>query len=214
MLSHSIGRLRAIGMLEGVSFLVLLGVAMPLKYLAGMPAAVKIVGWVHGILFVALCWTLAEVQREAVAQPDNQAEPQGNNQADAGREQASETEAEAVAALKDLGAQIKLNDNGEATTVSFFTTDPRIQRAHRTPITNRELEHLKALTSLGTLNLMQTTGVTDESLVHLTGLLRLRTLHLLGTQVTGSGLAPLKGLTSLPSFPWATAISPTRTSMG
>ncbi len=46
------GRVRIIGMAEAVSFLVLMGVAMPLKYLAGFPAAVKWTGWGHGILFV------------------------------------------------------------------------------------------------------------------------------------------------------------------
>jgi len=45
---------RWIGRLEGVSFLLLLGVAMPLKYLADRPEAVRWVGWAHGILFVAL----------------------------------------------------------------------------------------------------------------------------------------------------------------
>ena len=40
--------------IEGVSTLVLLGVAMPLKYLAGMPMAVSIVGSLHGFLFVGL----------------------------------------------------------------------------------------------------------------------------------------------------------------
>ncbi len=39
-------------MLEGISFLVLLGVAMPLKYLAGQPMAVRVVGSAHGLLFV------------------------------------------------------------------------------------------------------------------------------------------------------------------
>ena len=47
--------------MEGVSFLLLMFIAMPLKYLAGMPMAVKVVGWAHGILFVlfgmALLWT-------------------------------------------------------------------------------------------------------------------------------------------------------------
>ena len=33
--------------------LVLLGIAMPLKYLANLPEAVKITGWIHGVLFVA-----------------------------------------------------------------------------------------------------------------------------------------------------------------
>lgn len=46
-------RFRLIALLEGVSFLVLLGIAMPLKYLAGMPLAVRVVGLAHGLLFVA-----------------------------------------------------------------------------------------------------------------------------------------------------------------
>jgi len=44
--------LRRIGIAEGVSFLVLLLIAMPLKYLANWPLAVKYVGWLHGLLFV------------------------------------------------------------------------------------------------------------------------------------------------------------------
>lgn len=51
----SIGRLRIIGIFEGISMLVLLFIAMPLKYFAGIPEAVKMVGWIHGILFVAFC---------------------------------------------------------------------------------------------------------------------------------------------------------------
>ncbi|TXK48612.1 DUF3817 domain-containing protein [Pontibacter qinzhouensis] len=47
-----IGRLRAVGILEGLSFLLLLGIAMPLKYMAGIPEAVKYTGWAHGLLFV------------------------------------------------------------------------------------------------------------------------------------------------------------------
>jgi len=47
-----IRQLRIIGIIEGISFLVLLGVAMPLKYLAGMPRAVSVVGMAHGVLFI------------------------------------------------------------------------------------------------------------------------------------------------------------------
>jgi integral membrane protein len=47
-------RLRLLGTVEGVSTLVLFGIAMPLKYLAGVPMAVTIVGSIHGVLFVAL----------------------------------------------------------------------------------------------------------------------------------------------------------------
>jgi integral membrane protein len=45
--------LRLVGLLEGLSYLLLLFVAMPLKYAAGLPGAVKVVGMIHGILFIA-----------------------------------------------------------------------------------------------------------------------------------------------------------------
>jgi len=41
-----------ISTLEGISFLVLLGIAMPLKYIWDMPQMVQMVGMAHGILFV------------------------------------------------------------------------------------------------------------------------------------------------------------------
>ena len=45
---------RRMGLVEGVSTLILFGIAMPLKYMAGMPLAVRIAGSVHGFLFVGL----------------------------------------------------------------------------------------------------------------------------------------------------------------
>jgi len=50
-----IGWLRAIGFWEGISFLVLVFVCVPLKYLGGHPIGVHIVGPVHGALFLAVC---------------------------------------------------------------------------------------------------------------------------------------------------------------
>ena len=47
-------RLRAVAFIEGVSYLVLLLIAMPLKYFADMPLAVRICGSIHGLLFVWL----------------------------------------------------------------------------------------------------------------------------------------------------------------
>ena len=55
-----LSRLRVIGNIEGISYLLLLGVAMPLKYLAGMPGAVKIAGSIHGFLFVGFMVALAQ----------------------------------------------------------------------------------------------------------------------------------------------------------
>ena len=57
-----IGRLRIIAFLEGVSFLFLLGIAMPLKYMAGMPVAVKISGMAHGIFFILFIFALIDVK--------------------------------------------------------------------------------------------------------------------------------------------------------
>jgi integral membrane protein len=50
--------LRRIAFIEGISFLVLLCIAMPLKYLAHLPQAVLAAGWAHGVLFVILCAAL------------------------------------------------------------------------------------------------------------------------------------------------------------
>ncbi|MBK7941373.1 MAG: DUF3817 domain-containing protein [Flavobacteriales bacterium] len=47
-----LARFRTVAIAEGWSFLVLLFVAMPLKYMIGWPWAVKVVGWAHGVLFV------------------------------------------------------------------------------------------------------------------------------------------------------------------
>lgn len=46
--------LRQLAIVEGISTLLLFFVAMPLKYFAGLPLAVTVVGSVHGFLFVAL----------------------------------------------------------------------------------------------------------------------------------------------------------------
>lgn len=51
-------------MAEGISLLVLLGIAMPLKYFVNMPEAVKFTGWIHGILFIAYCWLAYVVKEE------------------------------------------------------------------------------------------------------------------------------------------------------
>jgi integral membrane protein len=55
MFSTPIGRFRVIGFLEGISLLLLLGVAMPVKYMLGEPILVRYIGLVHGLLFVLFC---------------------------------------------------------------------------------------------------------------------------------------------------------------
>lgn len=55
-------RLQLVGRIEGASFLVLLSVAMPLKYLGGVAAATRVAGAVHGLLFL---WYLSALARAA-----------------------------------------------------------------------------------------------------------------------------------------------------
>jgi len=52
LINSHIGRLRIIGFLEGVSFILLVFVGMPLKYWLDSPWLVKNVGMAHGILFM------------------------------------------------------------------------------------------------------------------------------------------------------------------
>ena len=51
-MNATLKRLHLIGILEGISSLVLFFVAMPMKYLLDMPLAVKYTGWAHGVLFL------------------------------------------------------------------------------------------------------------------------------------------------------------------
>ena len=55
---------RKIALAEGISFIVLLFVAMPLKYLAHIPIAVTICGGLHGVLFVAFIIQAREVKSD------------------------------------------------------------------------------------------------------------------------------------------------------
>lgn len=57
----SLSLFRKVAVAEGISYLLLLFIAMPLKYLADLPLAVKYTGWAHGMLFVlyAACLVMA-----------------------------------------------------------------------------------------------------------------------------------------------------------
>src|SRR4051812_48336258 len=59
--SNRIGRT---GIAEGISYLVLLLICMPLKYLAGIPEAVKVMGWMHGVLFIAFMFAIFQGRRK------------------------------------------------------------------------------------------------------------------------------------------------------
>ena len=60
-LASPLSRLRLIGFVEGWSFLVLLLIAMPLKYALDVPTPVKVVGSAHGGLFVLFVAAVLEV---------------------------------------------------------------------------------------------------------------------------------------------------------
>lgn len=60
----SIGRFLITGILEGISFLFLLGIAMPLKHIAGKPQAVEVAGMIHGVLFILYMLLLLMVMIE------------------------------------------------------------------------------------------------------------------------------------------------------
>ncbi|OAV44972.1 DUF3817 domain-containing protein [Lewinella sp. 4G2] len=54
-LSSEFGRFRLLGIIEGISFLLILGITMPLKYIYDQPEPNKIAGMIHGALFIFYC---------------------------------------------------------------------------------------------------------------------------------------------------------------
>lgn len=64
LLKTSLGRFRLISIIEGISYILLLFVAMPLKYMFDMPLAVRVVGSLHGALFIAYMFMLLQVIME------------------------------------------------------------------------------------------------------------------------------------------------------
>lgn len=58
-------KFRLINKIEGISFIILLFIAMPLKYSFGYPMATKIVGMAHGLLVFAFIYQIIEAKKEA-----------------------------------------------------------------------------------------------------------------------------------------------------
>jgi integral membrane protein len=56
---NQIRMFRMIALAEGCSFLILLCIAMPMKYFMGMPEVVRVVGSIHGGLFLLYVGLLA-----------------------------------------------------------------------------------------------------------------------------------------------------------
>ena len=64
LIKSSLGRLRIIAFLQGVSFLLLMFVAMPLKYVWGLTHATMDIGMAHGLLFILYILLVIPVQFE------------------------------------------------------------------------------------------------------------------------------------------------------
>ena len=64
-------RFLSIGKLEGYSYLALLFIAMPLKYMADMPLAVRIAGSIHGALFVTFMVIILIMIRKKLLTTEN-----------------------------------------------------------------------------------------------------------------------------------------------
>lgn len=64
LLRAPLGRFRAVSALEGLSYALLVFVAMPLKYGFELPEMVRVVGMAHGLLFLAFVATLALAMRD------------------------------------------------------------------------------------------------------------------------------------------------------
>jgi len=57
-------KFRLINKIEGYSFIILLFIAMPLKYSFGFPIATKVAGMIHGLLFMIFIYQLLESMKE------------------------------------------------------------------------------------------------------------------------------------------------------
>lgn len=67
--SKKLAVLRGTAIAEGITFLVLILIAMPLKYFFDLPVAVKIAGWPHGILFmvfIGLAWNYMSAYNKSI----------------------------------------------------------------------------------------------------------------------------------------------------
>jgi len=58
-------KFRLINKIEGISFIILLFIAMPMKYSFGIPMATKVVGMLHGLLVFAFIYQIIEAKKEA-----------------------------------------------------------------------------------------------------------------------------------------------------
>ncbi|PNV82143.1 MAG: hypothetical protein C0627_11215 [Sulfurimonas sp.] len=65
MKNENVVKFGHINSIEGYSYLALVFIAMPMKYFLDIPLAVKIVGMIHGVLFILFCLLLVKAWQEA-----------------------------------------------------------------------------------------------------------------------------------------------------
>ena len=65
MKNENVVKFGQINTIEGYSYLALVFIAMPMKYFMDIPLAVKVVGMIHGILFILFCILLVRAWYEA-----------------------------------------------------------------------------------------------------------------------------------------------------
>jgi len=65
MINKNVKKFGLINTIEGYSYIILLFIAMPMKYMLGFPIAVKIAGMTHGVLFIIFCLLLVQAANEA-----------------------------------------------------------------------------------------------------------------------------------------------------
>ena len=53
-------RLRLASLAEGATLILLVGIAVPLKHLAGQPLGVRVMGPVHGLMVLTYLWTVVQ----------------------------------------------------------------------------------------------------------------------------------------------------------
>lgn len=60
----TVKQFKVIAILEGLSFLGLLGIAMPIKYILGKPEATEIIGMAHGVLFITYVLMVVLIRKQ------------------------------------------------------------------------------------------------------------------------------------------------------
>lgn len=64
MFKTALNRFRVISYIEGLSYLILVFIAMPIKYIGENPYPVKIIGMAHGVLFILFVMFLYEAMKK------------------------------------------------------------------------------------------------------------------------------------------------------